>query len=199
MILWNISDASLGVRLVAEQPTVIFGSSQGGNPGEMGGDPPTGNPGEAGGDPPAGTPGEAGGNPPTGTPGEAGGDPPTGGPGAGESALTLPAGSTFAIQNAAGETLYEGTVPCEAGYLLYSAPELEAGELYTLLLNGEEAAEALSVTGESNGRPSGQTVKNVNTATGAGIWLWVGLGVSAALSLPAVLLLRRRDRRENRG
>ena len=191
--------SAMGVRLVAEQPTVIFGSSQGGNPGEMGGDPPTGNPGEAGGDSPAGTPGEAGGNPPTGTPGEAGGDPPTGGPGAGESALTLPAGRPFAIRNAAGETLYEGTVPCEAGYLLYSAPELEAGELYTLLLNGEEAAEALSVTGESNGRPSGQTVKNVNTATGAGIWLWVGLGVSAALSLPAVLLLRRRDRRENRG
>lgn len=107
--------------------------------------------------------------------------------------------STFAVRNDAGETLYEGTVPCEAGYLLYSAPELEAGELYTLLLNGEEAAEALSVTGESNGQPSGQTIHNANTATGAGIWLWVGLGVSAALSLPAVLLLRRRDRRENRG
>ena len=203
--------SAMGVRLVAEQPTVIFGSSQGGNPGEaggappaggpgeMGGNPPAGGPGEAGGDPPTGTPGEMGGDPPTGNPGEAGGTPPAGNPGAGESALTLPAGSTFAVRNAAGETLYEGTVPCEAVYLLYSAPELEAGELYTLLLNGEEAAEALSVTGESNGRPSGQTVKNVNTATGAGIWLWVGLGVSAALSLPAVLLLRRRDRRENRG
>lgn len=147
-----------------------------------------------GGNPPAGNPGEAGGDPPTGTPGEAGGQ-----PGTGESALTLPAGSTFAVRNAAGETLYEGTVPCEAVYLLYSAPELEAGEIYTLLLNGEAAASALSVTGESNGRPSGQTVKNANTATGAGIWLWVGLGVCAALSLPAVLLLRRRDRRENRG
>ena len=215
--------SSMGVRLIAEQPTVIFGSSQGGNPGEMGGnppagnpgemggdpptggpgemggDPPAGNPGEAGGDPPAGGPGEAGGDPPDGNPGEMGGDPPAGNPGAGESSLTLPAGRPFTIRNAAGETLYEGTVPCEAGYLLYSAPELEAGELYTLLLNGEEAAEALSVTGESNGRPSGQTVKNANTATGAGIWLWVGLGVSAALSLPAVLLLRRRDRRENRG
>lgn len=203
--------SAMGVRLVAEQPTVIFGSSQGGQPGEAGGDPPAGNPGEAGGDPPAGTPGEAGGNPPTGTPGEAGGNPPAGnpgeaggnppagGPGTGESALTLPAGSTFAVRNAAGETLYEGTVPCEAVYLLYSAPELEAGEIYTLLLNGEEAAEALCVTGESNGRPSGQTVKNANTATGAGIWLWAGLGVCAALSLPAVLLLRLRDRRENRG
>lgn len=203
--------SAMGVRLVAEQPTVIFGSSQGGQPGEAGGDPPAGNPGEAGGDPPAGTPGEAGGNPPTGTPGEAGGNPPAGnpgeaggnppagGPGTGESALTLPAGSTFAVRNAAGETLYEGTVPCEAVYLLYSAPELEAGETYTLLLNGEEAAEALCVTGESNGRPSGQTVKNANTATGAGIWLWAGLGVCAALSLPAVLLLRLRDRRENRG
>ena len=208
--------SSMGVRLVAEQPTVIFGSSQGGpgqggNPGEAGGDPPAGNPGEAGGNPPAGNPGEAGGNPPTGNPGEAGGnppagnpgeaggDPPTGGPGAEESALTLPAGSTFAIQNAAGETLYEGTAPCEAVYLLYSAPELEAGETYTLLLNGEAVASALSVTGESNGQPSGQTIHNANTATGAGIWLWVGLGVCAALSLPAVLLLRRRDRRENRG
>lgn len=167
--------SAMGVRLVAEQPTVIFGSSQGGNPGEMGGDPPAGNPGEAG------------------------GDPPTGGPGAGESALTLPAGSTFAVRNAAGKTLYEGTVPCEAVYLLYSAPELEAGETYTLLLNGEAAVSALSVTGESNGQPSGQTVKNANTATGAGIWLWAGLGVCAALSLPAVLLLRRRNRRENRG
>lgn len=203
--------SAMGVRLVAEQPTVIFGSSQGGNPGEMGGDPPAGNPGEAGGtpptgtpgeaggDPPTGTPGEAGGNPPAGNPGEAGGDPPTGGPGAGESALTLPAGSTFAVRNAAGKTLYEGTVPCEAVYLLYSAPELEAGETYTLLLNGEAAVSALSVTGESNGQPSGQTVKNANTATGAGIWLWAGIGVCAALSLPAVLLLRRRDRRENRG
>ena len=203
--------SAMGVRLVAEQPTVIFGSSQGGNPGEMGGDPPAGNPGEAGGDPPTGTPGEAGGTPPTGTPGEAGGnppagnpgeaggDPPTGGPGAGESALTLPAGSTFAVRNAAGKTLYEGTVPCEAVYLLYSAPELEAGETYTLLLNGEAAVSALSVTGESNGQPSGQTVKNANTATGAGIWLWAGIGVCAALSLPAVLLLRRRNRRENRG
>lgn len=198
--------SAMGVRLVAEQPTVIFGSSQGGNPGEMGGDPPAGNPGEAGGTPPAGGPGEMGGNPPAGTPGEMGGDPPTGTPGeaggqpgAGESALTLPAGSTFAIQNAAGKTLYEGTVPCEAVYLLYSAPELEAGETYTLLLNGEAAASALSVTGESNGQPSGQTIHNANTATGAGIWLWAGLGVCAALSLPAVLLLRRRDRRENRG
>ena len=203
--------SSMGVRLIAEQPTVIFGSSQGGNPGEMGGnppagnpgemggDPPTGGPGEMGGDPPAGNPGEAGGDPPAGGPGEAGGDPPTGGPGAGESALTLPAGSTFAIQNAAGETLYEGTVPCEAVYLLYSAPELEAGETYTLLLNGEAAASALSVTGESTGQPSGQTIHNANTATGAEIWLWAGLGVCAALSLPAVLLLRRRDRRENRG
>lgn len=227
--------SAMGVRLVAEQPTVIFGSSQGGQPGEAGGDPPaggpgemggtppagnpgeaggtppaggpgeaggdppTGTPGEMGGDPPTGNPGEAGGDPPTGGPGEAGGDPPTGGPGTGESALTLPAGSTFAIQNAAGETLYEGTVPCEAVYLLYSAPELEAGETYTLLLNGEAAVSALSVTGESNGRPSGQTVKNANTATGAGIWLWAGIGVCAALSLPAVLLLRRRDRRENRG
>ncbi len=107
--------------------------------------------------------------------------------------------STFAIQNAAGETLYEGTVPCEAVYLLYSAPELEAGETYTLLLNGEAAASALSVTGESTGQPSGQTIHNANTATGAEIWLWAGLGVCAALSLPAVLLLRRRDRRENRG
>ena len=215
--------SAMGVRLVAEQPTVIFGSSQGGNPGEMGGDPPAGgpgemggtppaggpgeagvdppagNPGEAGGTPPAGNPGEAGGTPPAGNPGEVGGTPPAGNPGAGESALTLPAGSTFAVRNAAGETLYEGTVPCEAVYLLYSAPELEAGEIYTLLLNGEAAASALSVTGESNGRPSGQTVKNALTATGAGIWLWVGLGVCAALSLPAVLLLRRRDRRENRG
>ena len=203
--------SAMGVRLVAEQPTVIFGSSQGGNPGEaggnppaggpgeMGGTPPAGGPGEAGGDPPAGNPGEAGGDPPTGNPGEAGGTPPAGNPGAGESALILPAGSTFAVRNAAGETLYEGTVPCEAVYLLYSAPELEAGETYTLLLNGEAAAKALSMTGESNGRPSGQTVKNALTATGAGIWLWVGLGVCAALSLPAVLLLRRRDRRENRG
>ena len=83
--------------------------------------------------------------------------------------------------------------------VMQAAPELEAGETYTLLLNGEAAASALSVTGESNGQPSGQTIHNANTATGAGIWLWAGLGVCAALSLPAVLLLRRRDRRENRG
>lgn len=58
------------------------------------------------------------------------------------SALNVPKGSTVKLTDASGTTLFTTTAPRNAGYIIFSSPNLTDGMQVKLLINGSEAAAA---------------------------------------------------------
>lgn len=117
----------------AETPYVVFGDSFGGM---MGGFGPMGGFGGRG------DAGQNGGSEGRGDAGQNGGS---------DQTSLVTAGSTIRIVDAEGEVLYETEAVRDASYILFSSPELESGAVYTLEVDGEDAAEAAAGTESTAG------------------------------------------------
>ncbi|MBR5428941.1 MAG: carbohydrate-binding domain-containing protein [Firmicutes bacterium] len=159
----------------ASQPYLVFGSQggmMGGQPGQMGGmngEPPAkpdgdfqpGDMGGMNGELPAKPDGDF-------QPGDIGGmngEPPAKPDGdfqpgqMGEmpgSALSLAAGSTIAVKDASGSTLYEATLPRAASYVFFTSADLTDGDSCTLSVDGETLATATATSEAGAGGPVGQ-------------------------------------------
>ena len=67
------------------------------------------------------------------------------------------AGSTVTIQNADGQTLYTATAVASVPNVIFTSADVTEGETYTLLVDGEVAAEAEAVLGTAtSSMPQGQ-------------------------------------------
>ena len=66
-------------------------------------------------------------------------------------ALSLSAGDSFTLTNAAGETVYSGTAVCGARYLFYSAADISDGESYSIGSVTAAAQTGTASTGMSGG------------------------------------------------
>ncbi len=116
--------SGMGMTIDAQQAYVTFGESAG--MGGMGG--PGGRPGE---ESEAST--------------EAGTD------SAESTALSLAAGDSFTLVNAAGETVYSGTAVCATRYLFYSSADLGDGESYSIGSIAATAQTGTATTGMAGG------------------------------------------------
>ncbi|MBQ9045406.1 MAG: carbohydrate-binding domain-containing protein [Oscillospiraceae bacterium] len=77
-----------------------------------------------------------------------GGQQPGGGTG---SSISISAGSTLAVKDSAGNTVWSGTAPKSANWLLYAGSGLTSGTTYTLYVNGSAAATATVASGSQQG------------------------------------------------
>ena len=68
-----------------------------------------------------------------------------------DASLSLAAGDSFTIQNAAGESVYTGTAVCAARYLFYSSAALTDGEAYTIGSVSATAQTGTATTGMAGG------------------------------------------------
>lgn len=68
-----------------------------------------------------------------------------------DTALSLAAGDSFTIQNAAGENVYTGTAVCAARYLFYSSVDLTDGESYAIGSVSSTAQTGTTTTGMAGG------------------------------------------------
>lgn len=68
---------------------------------------------------------------------------------------SLDKGSSFSITDSQGSTLYEGTAPCRASFLLLSGENVTEGNTYSLTSGGSEAATAQAQTGTVSGGMGG--------------------------------------------
>lgn len=66
-------------------------------------------------------------------------------------ALSLAAGDSFTLTNAAGETVYSGTAVCAARYLFYSSADISDGESYSIGSVTAAAQTGTASTGTSGG------------------------------------------------
>lgn len=74
-----------------------------------------------------------------------------------EGAFSIQSGSTVTIQNADGQTLYTATAVGSVPNVIFTSADVTEGETYTLLVDGEVAAEAEAVLGTAtSSMPQGQ-------------------------------------------
>lgn len=74
-----------------------------------------------------------------------------------EGAFSIQSGSTVTIQNADGQTLYTATAVASVPNVIFASADVTEGETYTLLVDGEVAAEAEAVLGTAtSSMPQGQ-------------------------------------------
>ncbi len=74
-----------------------------------------------------------------------------------EGAFSIQSGSTVTIQNADGQTLYTATAVASVPNVIFASADVTEGETYTLLVDGEVAAEAEAVLGTAtSSKPQGQ-------------------------------------------
>ena len=79
-----------------------------------------------------------------------------GGFGGGQQSSRISAGSTVTVSDSSGNTLVSTSVPCSVSYLIFSSPEITAGEKYTLSSNGSTVSALTAQTGSStDGRQPG--------------------------------------------
>ena len=77
-----------------------------------------------------------------------------GGPGwqqPGGSSVSITAGSSLVIKDSSGNTVWSGTAPKAANWLLYAGSALSSGTTYTLYINGSAAATATVSSGSQSG------------------------------------------------
>ena len=91
-----------------------------------------------------------------------GGNPYGGFPGNAGSSVSISSGSTIALKDSSGSTVYSGEALCSASVLIFSSSALENGETYTLYVNNTETGTATasadgsgSTGGNSGNQPSG--------------------------------------------
>lgn len=201
--------AGMGMTLSASQPYVTFGTqaSQPGQGGRQqnGGNAPGGQ--QDGSTPPSMPDGQSGSQPqqpggaqttgtqqtppekPQGSPdGSSAPEPPTGGgqggmaqPG-GVSSLGIQSGSAVTVQDADGNTLFDGEAPCAVSTVFFFSPDLTDGETTTLTSDGEGVATA---TASTDGSGTSQTITpaaQAAAATSSQKWLVLGLVTAAGVA-----------------
>ena len=155
----------MSMNLSASQPYVIYGSASG-----MGGNFPGGGRGKGNfpgrtdpsGDIPTPPNGDFSGDTNDTKGGFTGRNPYGGFPGNAGSSVSISSGSTIALKDSSGNTVYSGEALCSASVLIFSSSALENGETYTLYVNNTETGTATasadgsgSTGGNSGNQPSG--------------------------------------------
>lgn len=67
------------------------------------------------------------------------------------SGISISAGSTVAIKDSSGNTIWSGTAPKSASWVLYAGDKLTSGVTYTLYVNGSSVATATVSSGSQQG------------------------------------------------
>ena len=196
--------AGMGMTLSASQPYVTFGT-QASQPGQGGSQPqqPSGaqttgtqrTPPEK---PQGSTDGSSAPEPPTGG-GQPGQDARQGTSGApdgqgsqggiaqpgGVSSLGIQSGSAVTVQDADGNTLFDGEAPCAVSTVFFSSPDLTDGETATLTSDGEGVATA---TASTDGSGTSQTITPAaQAAAAASSQKWLVLELVTAAGVAAVV------------
>lgn len=193
--------AGMGMTLSASQPYVTFGT-QASQPGQGGSQPQQ--PGGAQTTDTQRTPPE---KPQGSTDGSSAPEPPTGGgqPGqdarqgtsgapdgqggmaqpGGVSSLGIQSGSAVTVQDADGNTLFDGEAPCAVSTVFFSSPDLTDGETATLASDSESVATA---TASTDGSGTSQTITPAaQAAAAASSQKWLALGIVTAAGVAAVV------------
>lgn len=190
--------AGMGMTLSASQPYVTFGTqaSQPGQGGRQapGGNAPSGQ--QDGSTPPSMPDGQSGSQPQQPGGGQPGQDAQQGTSGApdgqggmaqpgGVSSLGIQSGSAVTVQDADGNTLFDGEAPCAVSTVFFSSPDLTDGETATLTSDGEGVATA---TASTDGSGTSQTITPAaQTAAAASSQKWLVLGLVTAAGVAAVV------------
>lgn len=103
----------------------------------------------------------------------------------GVSSLGIQSGSAVTVQDADGNTLFDGEAPCAASTVFFSSPDLTDGETATLTSDGESIATATASTGGSG---TSQTITPAaQAAAAASSQKWLVLGIVTAAGVAAVV------------
>lgn len=101
----------------------------------------------------------------------------------GVSSLGIQSGSAVTVQDADGNTLFDGKAPCAVSTVFYSSPDLTDGETATLTSDGESVATAST---DSSG--TSQTITPAaQTAAAASSQKWLVLRLVTAAGVAAVV------------
>lgn len=103
----------------------------------------------------------------------------------GVSSLGIQSGSAVTVQDADGNTLFDGEAPCAVSTVFFSSPDLTDGETATLTSDGESVATA---TASTDGSGTSQTITPAaQTAAAASSQKWLTLGLVTAAGVAAVV------------
>lgn len=103
----------------------------------------------------------------------------------GVSSLGIQSGSAVTVQDADGNTLFDGESPCAVSAVFFSSPDLTDGETATLTSDGERVATA---TASTDGSGTSQTITPAaQTAAAASSQKWLVLGLVTAAGVAAVV------------
>ena len=100
----------------------------------------------------------------------------------GVSSLGIQSGSAVTVQDADGNTLFDGEAPCAVSTVFFSSPDLTDGETSTLTSDGESVATA---TASTDGSGTSQTITpaaQAAAATSSQKWLVLGLVTAAGVA-----------------
>ncbi len=101
------------------------------------------------------------------------------------SSLGIQSGSAVTVQDADGNTLFDGEAPCAVSTVFFSSPDLTDGETATLTSDGEGVATA---TASTDGSGTSQTITPAaQTAAAASSQKWLTLGLVTAAGVAAVV------------
>ena len=193
--------AGMGMTLSASQPYVTFGTQasqpgQGGRQAQQPGGAQTTDTQRTPPEKPQGsTDGSSAPEPPTGG-GQPGQDARQGTSGApdgqggmaqpgGVSSLGIQSGSAVTVQDADGNTLFDGEAPCAVSTVFFSSPDLTDGETATLASDSESVATA---TASTDGSGTSQTITPAAQAAAAtSSQKWLALGIVTAAGVAAVV------------
>lgn len=103
----------------------------------------------------------------------------------GVSSLGIQSGSAVTVQDADGNTLFDGEAPCAVSTVFFSSPDLTDGETATLTSDGESVATA---TASTDGSGTSQTIiPAAQAAAAASSQKWLVLGLVTAAGVAAVV------------
>lgn len=103
----------------------------------------------------------------------------------GVSSLGIQSGSAVTVQDADGNTLFDGEAPCAVSTVFFSSPDLTDGETATLTSDGESVATA---TASTDGSGTSQTITPAaQTAAAASSQKQLVLGLVTAAGVAAVV------------
>ena len=103
----------------------------------------------------------------------------------GVSSLGIQSGSAVTVQDADGNTLFDGEAPCTVSTVFFSSPDLTDGETATLASDSESVATA---TASTDGSGTSQTITPAaQTAAATSSQKWLTLGLVTAAGVAAVM------------
>lgn len=117
----------------------------------------------------------------------------------GVSSLGIQSDSAVTVQDADGNTLFDGEAPCAVSTVFFSSPDLTDGETATLTSDGESVA---TTTASTDGSGTSQTIApaaQTAAATSSQKWLVLGLVTAAGVAavVGAAIAVKNRRRKTN--